>query len=90
MPLPVTTPSPGIFWCSMPKSSQLCSTYMSSLFERALVEQHVEPLARGQLALGMLRVDPLLPAAQQGSGAAAFHFGDIGGQMLPPLVVAGG
>jgi hypothetical protein len=30
VPDPVTTPSPGIFWSSMPKSVQLCSTYMSS------------------------------------------------------------
>ncbi len=31
--------------------------------KRPGIEQHVEPLARGQLALGVLRVDPLLPAA---------------------------
>src|ERR1044072_7529667 len=29
VPDPVTTPSPGIFCPSMPKSTQLCSTYMS-------------------------------------------------------------
>jgi predicted Kef-type K+ transport protein len=32
--------------------------------ERALVEQHLDPLARGQLALGVLAVDPLLAAAE--------------------------
>jgi hypothetical protein len=32
--------------------------------EAALVEQHVDPLPRGQLALGVLAVDALLPAAQ--------------------------
>src|SRR3546814_7907240 len=48
-------------------------------FERAFVKQHVEPLARGQLALAVLRVDALLPAPQRGGRAAAFHFGDIGG-----------
>ncbi len=37
-------------------------------FERAFVEQHVKPFARGQLALGVLRVDALLPAPR---GAAA-------------------
>jgi hypothetical protein len=38
--------------------------------ERAFVQQQFEPLARGQLALGVLRVDALLPAAQaRGSGA---------------------
>ena len=26
VPLPVTTPSPGIFWLSIPKSTQSCST----------------------------------------------------------------
>ena len=52
------------------------------LLERAFVEQHVEPFARRELALGMLRVDALLPPAQTGCGAAAFHFGDIGGHRL--------
>lgn len=51
-------------------------------FERALVEKHVKPFARGQLALGVLRVDALLPAPKSGGGAAAFHFGDIGGHRL--------
>jgi hypothetical protein len=32
--------------------------------ERAGIEQHVQPLARRQLALGMLRVDAALAAAQ--------------------------
>ena len=54
------------------------------LFERPLVEQHVEPLARGQLALAVLRIDALLPAAQGSGGAAAFHFGDIGGHSALP------
>ena len=39
------------------------------LLEAALVEQHLEPLARGELALGVLRGDPLLAAAQPGLGA---------------------
>ena len=51
-------------------------------FEAAFIEQDVEPFARGQLALGVLRVDPLLPAAHLGGIAAAFHFGDIGGHAL--------
>ena len=50
--------------------------------ETAFVEQNVEPFARSQLALGVLRVDPLLPAAHLGGIAAAFHFGDIGGHAL--------
>src|SRR3546814_8746527 len=48
-------------------------------FERAFVKQHVEPLASGQLALAVLRVAALLPAPQRGGRAAAFHFGDMGG-----------
>ena len=38
--------------------------------ERAFVEQDLEPLARGQPALGVLRVDPLLSAAEPRLGAA--------------------
>jgi hypothetical protein len=38
--------------------------------EGALVEQHVEPLARRQLALAVLRVDALLPAAETGQVTA--------------------
>jgi len=39
------------------------------LFKRALVEQHFEAFARGQLALGVLGVDTLLATAQAGCGA---------------------
>jgi len=35
--------------------------------ERALVEKNVEPFARGQLALGVLRVDAVLAAAERAS-----------------------
>ena len=44
------------------------------LLEATLVEQHVEPFARGQLALGMLRGDPLLAATDTRGLAAAFEF----------------
>src|SRR3546814_16554757 len=56
------------------------------LRERSLVEQQVEPFARGELALRMLRIDALLPAPQRGGGAAAFHFGDIGGHRALRLI----
>ena len=39
------------------------------LFESAFVEQQFEPLARRQLALGVLRGDALVAAAQAGLGA---------------------
>src|SRR3546814_9052264 len=34
----------------------------------------------------MLRIDALLPAPQRGGGAAAFHFGDIGGHRALRLI----
>ena len=53
------------------------------LLEAAFVEQHLEPLARGQLALGVLRIDALLAPAHPRGGAAAFEFCDVGGQGDP-------
>jgi hypothetical protein len=46
-------------------------------FKRPLIEQDIEPLTRGELALCVLPIDPLLPATQARSGATAFQFGDI-------------
>ena len=57
----------------MPKSVQRCSTNMSHSSKRALVEQELEALARGELALGVLRVDALLAAAQARRGALVFE-----------------
>jgi hypothetical protein len=51
-------------------------------FEAVFVEQDIEPIARGQLALGVLRGDPLLAPAQPRGGAATFELGDIGGHAL--------
>ena len=45
-------------------------------FERARVEQHGQPLARGQPPLGVLRRDALLPAAQRAPARACFQFLD--------------
>lgn len=44
--------------------------------ERSLVEQDLEPLPRGQLALGVLRGDPLLAAAHSCGFAPALKFLD--------------
>ena len=44
--------------------------------ERILVEQDIEPLTRGQLALGVLGVDPFLAAAEHGFGALGFQLCD--------------
>ena len=43
------------------------------LLERALVEQQLDPFARGQLALLVLRRDALLSAAEASGGAAGFE-----------------
>ena len=45
-------------------------------FERAFVEQHFQPLARGELALGMLHIDALLPTAEVGLRPPLSEFGD--------------
>ena len=44
--------------------------------EGSLVEQQLDPFPRRQLALGVLRVDPLLPPAQAGVLAAVVQFLD--------------
>jgi hypothetical protein len=43
----------------------------SPFFERILIEQHFEPFAGGELALGMLCVDPARSAAGAGGVAVA-------------------
>jgi hypothetical protein len=42
--------------------------------ETAGIEQHIEPFACRQLALGVLGVDALLPASQSRSGPLVFKF----------------
>jgi hypothetical protein len=42
-------------------------------FERAFIQKHINPLARGQLALGMLRGNPLFTAAEAGLVTALFE-----------------
>jgi hypothetical protein len=43
--------------------------------ERAFVEQQLQPLAGGELALLVLRIDALLAAAQASGGALASRAG---------------
>ncbi len=46
--------------------------------EGAFIQQHIQPLARRQLALAMLRIDPLLAAAETGFRAPRFElFKDV-------------
>jgi hypothetical protein len=57
--------------------------------EGAFVQQQFEPFARGQLALGVLRVDALLPTAQAGLGALALElFDDVVHGVLSPRSMA--
>ncbi len=46
------------------------------LLERVVIEQDVDALARGQLALGVLRRDALLAAAHAGAFAAGVEAGE--------------
>ena len=54
------------------------------LLEGALVEQDVDPLARGQLALGVLAGDAGLAAALAGAGAAGFELFEDGVHAASP------
>ena len=65
VPQPVTTPSPGILVFSMPKSVGAVLDEHVELLERALVEQQLDALARGQLAALVLGLDARLAAAQR-------------------------
>ena len=74
VPQPVTTPSPEIFspW-SMPKSVQRCVDEHVEFFERAVIEQQLDALARRELAARVLRFDALLAAAEPRGRAALFE-----------------
>ena len=54
-------------------------------FKRAFVEQKINPLARGQLALGVLRVNPALAAAHASGLATRFKLlQNVGHGCVPP------
>jgi len=74
----VTTPSPGIFWsCHAEVDAAVLDEHVP-LFEGAFVQQQLQPLARGELALVVLGVDALLPTAQAGQLALGFElFEDV-------------
>ena len=52
--------------------------------ERALVEQQLDALPRGQLAAGVLRLDALFAAAELGAGAPFFEGVQDIFHLLPP------
>ncbi len=63
VPWPVTTPSPGIFCSSMPKSDAAMLDEHVPFLEGAGIEQQLDALAGRQPALGMLGLDALDAAA---------------------------
>ena len=65
LPKPETTPSPGKRLLGHPEVADVVGGERADLLERALVEQHREPLARGELALGVLVGHALRAAALQ-------------------------
>ena len=69
VPQPVTTPSPGHLGLLHAEFGRAVFDEHVELLERALVEQQLDALARGQLAAGVLRLDALLAAAELGAGA---------------------
>ena len=78
VPQPVTTPSPGIFVLSMPKSVARCSTNMSNSSNEPLSISSSDALARGELAALVLGLDARLAAADPRAGATAFElFADV-------------
>ena len=74
VPQPVTTPSPAIFGLLHAEIGGAVLDEHVELLERALVEEDLDALARGQLALGVLGLDARLAAAQAGDLAAALEF----------------
>ena len=80
MPEPVTTPSPGNCLRLHAEVDAIVLDIHVIFFEAALIEQHAEPLARGQPALGVLRRDALLAAAKPRRLAALFELFDRRGQ----------
>ncbi len=69
VPQPVTTPSPGMMVSAMPKSTRAVGDEHVVFFEAAGIEQDVEALTGGELALAVLGVDALLAAAEARFGA---------------------
>ena len=73
VPQPVTTPSPGMRRRVHAEVVAAVRHEHVELLEAALVEQDLEPLARGQLALGVLGLDAPLAAPEPGLAAAALE-----------------
>jgi hypothetical protein len=55
------------------------------LFERALIQQDLDPLTRGQLAFGMLGIDPPLSATHPGRIPTLFQFRQNVSHLVLPI-----
>ena len=73
VPWPVTTPSPGTLLLVHAEIGAAMLDEHVPFFERACVEQQFDPLAGGQLALGVLAFDPPLTATGPRRGAHLFE-----------------
>ena len=89
VPQPVTTPSPGILLFLHAEFVAAVFDEHVELLEGAFVEQEVDALARGQLALGVLGRDALLAPARARRGALGFKGGDDVFHGWLPLVEPG-
>ena len=91
VPQPVTTPSPGILVVCHAEIVAAVLDEHVELLERVVIEQQFDALARGELALGVLRGDALLAAAETGALAAGVEAGeDRLSSVAPELKVASG
>ena len=72
-------PSPGMRCLSMPKSVAAVGDELVGLFEGAFVEQQLDALAGGELAVLVLALAAFGATALLGQGVAAFQFSDGGG-----------
>ena len=69
-PWPLTTPSPGMICCFHPEVLAAMRDELVDLLEGAGIEQARHALARGQLALRVMLLQPLFAAAELGEAFA--------------------
>ena len=78
MPQPVTTPSPGILVVLHAEIVAAVLDEHVELLEQIVIQEEVDALARGELALGVLGGDALLAAAKAGARPAGVEAGEHG------------
>ena len=75
-PWPLTTPSPGTIWLLHAEVGAAVRDELVHLLERAGIEEPLDALARGQLALFVLLAQPLFAAAELGEPVEVREFFD--------------